>query len=172
MNAPIRVSDVEVTAPPIKIFTACAEKYALSCAFGEMDIQDAVEGLQSYADWSGLVVELGQDRVQDILAAAFIWAREEADSDEADDTLDSDYAAQIVRQWEMADSRDRWRHTGELPPAPEAIPGPTSRPPRVPQSTIDAFKYVVGLGDPDLLARWLRDHSDVSAALLKEVGSC
>ena len=28
------------------------------------------------------------------------------------------YAEQLVRQWEIADPRDRWRHTGEkAPPA-------------------------------------------------------
>jgi hypothetical protein len=28
------------------------------------------------------------------------------------------YAEQLVRQWELADPRDRWRHTGEpTPPA-------------------------------------------------------
>jgi hypothetical protein len=30
---------------------------------------------------------------------------------------------------------------------------------RTPQATIDAFKYLVALGDAERLARWLRDHS-------------
>jgi hypothetical protein len=161
MNAP----------PPIKIFTACAEKYALSCAFGEMDIQAAVEGLQSYAEASGLVAELGHDRVQDILAAAFIWAREEAD-----DTIDSDYAAQLVRRFELNDLRDAWQHTGDRPPADDVrnsdISGkPANKPQRrgPPQSTVDAFKYVVSLGDAEYLAKWLRDHSDVAPVLLKQL---
>jgi hypothetical protein len=26
------------------------------------------------------------------------------------------YVEDLVRQWELADPRDRWRHTGEAPP--------------------------------------------------------
>jgi hypothetical protein len=146
-------------APPIKILTACAEKWALQCAFGEMDIPAAVDGLQYYAE-RGLVAELGQDRIQDIIAAAFVWAREVVDTevyDEADDTVGPGYAADIVRQWELADARDRWRHTGEAPPAIEISPA-TKPAYRTPQSTIDAFWCVVRSDDPDLIARWLAGH--------------
>ena len=81
----------------------------------------------------------------------------------------------IMRQWELADPRDAWRHAGE--PAPPAsvrnsdISGrPPSRPQprRTPQATIDAFWYVVRLDDPDRLARWLADHK-ADAAYLHEV---
>lgn len=58
----------------------------------------------------------------------------------------------------------------ELSPSTETVPAVLARPMRVPAATVDAFKYVVGLGDPEYLARWLRDHSDVAQALLKEVG--
>jgi hypothetical protein len=154
-------------APPIKILTACAEKYALQCAFGEMDIQDAVDGLHAYAERSDLVAELGQDRVQDIIAAAFIWASEIIDA-EGDDTIGPGYAADIVRQWELADARDRWRHTGEAPPAavemlPAAKPTYTT-----PQSVVDAFWCVMQSGDADYLSRWLIDHP-LDASHLKKV---
>lgn len=162
--------------PPIKIFTACAEKYALSCVFGEADIQDAVDGLQSFAVASGLVAELGQDRVQDILAAAFIWACDVAEADEVDDPGYPDYAARLVHQWELDDLRDSWKYTGDRPPADDIRNSNISEksaqnPPRkrLPQSTIDAFKYVVSLGDAEYLARWLRDHSDVAPTLLKQL---
>lgn len=80
--------------------------------------------------------------------------------------------AEIVRSMEMNDPRDRWRHTGELPPnVVELRPSPRSKP-RVPQSTTDAFNYVLGLGDPERLSAWLRDHSDVAADLLKGAGLC
>jgi hypothetical protein len=88
------------------------------------------------------------------------------------DLIRQEEIAAIVERWELADPRDRWRHTGEPRPRTVGASATTRGKPRVPQSTIDAFKYVVSLGDPDHLARWLRDHSDVSAALLKEVGSC
>jgi hypothetical protein len=84
--------------------------------------------------------------------------------------------AAIVRDMELNDPRDRWKHTGEAPPPPENVHysdilhGPAStRPRHVPQSTIDAFKYVVALGDPEYLARWLRDHSDVAATLMEGI---
>jgi hypothetical protein len=153
-------------APPIKILAACSEKYALLCAFGEMDPETAVDGLQYYAERSGLVAELGQDRVQDILAAAFIWAREAIDG-EAHDIVGPGYAADIVRQWELADARDRWRHTGEAPPAIEISPA-TKPAYRTPQSTIDAFFCVVRSDDPDLIAHWLADHP-ADAAHLHEI---
>jgi hypothetical protein len=80
--------------------------------------------------------------------------------------------AAIVRRWELADVRDRWKHTGEQPPAIVDAPPVLRKKPRVPRSTADAFKHVAALGDPDRLARWLRDHSDVAADLLKEVAEC
>jgi hypothetical protein len=40
-------------------------------ANGELDLHDAVDQLQETAEASGLVVELGQDRVQQLLASAF-----------------------------------------------------------------------------------------------------
>jgi hypothetical protein len=80
--------------------------------------------------------------------------------------------AAIVRRCELADIRDRWKHTGEKPPAIVDVPPALRSKPRVPRSTADAFKHVAALGDPDRLARWLRDHSDVAADLLKEVAEC
>lgn len=85
-------------------------------------------------------------------------------------------ANDLVRQWEMRDPRDRWRHTGEVPP-PETVRNSdigtktaTARLPyRTPQSTIDEFLYVVGLKDPPRLAAWLRAHPRDSAMLLKLV---
>jgi hypothetical protein len=144
MNAPLRNTAIqaeEISPPPIKIFIACAEKYALSCAFGEMDAQTAVDCLQSYAECAGLSAELGQDRIQDIMAAAFIWAGE------VDDTVSSDYAGQIVRRWELADPRDRWQHTGEAPPSAPSAESLAVRPYRTPQSTIDAFWCAASAGD-------------------------
>lgn len=157
-----------MSAPaPIKILTACAEKYALCCVSGEMEIQWAVDMLQNFAEQRGLVVELGQDKVQDVIATAFIWARAFAAADEAEEeNLPSDYASQLLMQWELADPRDRWRWTGELPPAPEVVPiaRPACRPA---QSTVDAFRIVLAEGDPERLAVWLRNHPDDAPLLLE-----
>ena len=75
-------------------------------------------------------------------------------------------AADLVAQWELADPRDAWRHTGEKRPRPE-VGIPTSQPYRTPQATIDAFWYVVRLNDPQRLAAWLDYHPHDAAFLLK-----
>jgi hypothetical protein len=67
-------------------------------------------------------------------------------------------AADLVRQWELADPRDRWRHTGEPPPKILTAPKPSPRPYSTPDSVIDAFWYVVGLNDPDRIKVWLANH--------------
>ncbi|WP_157644369.1 hypothetical protein [Bradyrhizobium sp. WSM2793] len=152
---------------PIKILTACAEKYALCCVSGEMEMQWAVDMLQNFAEQRGLVAELGQDKIQDVIAAAFIWARSLAAADEAEvEDLPSDYASQLVMQWELDDKRDRWKWTGELPPAPEVMP--IEKPAyHTPQSTVDAFLFALSAGDPDRLAVWLRNHVDDAPAFAR-----
>jgi hypothetical protein len=82
--------------------------------------------------------------------------------------------AAIVQRLELADPRDAWRQTGAPPPEEfrnSDLSGKLANPSRhcIPQSTVDAFKYVVGRGDPSRLSIWLQDHSNVAAALLGEV---
>jgi hypothetical protein len=76
-----------------------------------------------------------------------------------------------VREIELADPRDCWKHTGEAPPTAAFRNGdsqvhqmlhltpapirPRSSPPR---SVVDAFWHLCRLGDPDHLARWLAEH--------------
>jgi hypothetical protein len=74
-------------------------------------------------------------------------------------------ASDLVAQWEHDDPRDAWRHTGDLAPPANvrnsditAKPANGPKPYRTPKSTIDAFWYVVRLGDPERLAAWLDDH--------------
>jgi len=66
----------------------------------------------------------------------------------------------------MADPRDRWRHTGELPPAvvPESSP---KKEYRTPQATIDAFFGWVVRQDQTYQARWLAEHPRDEAYLRK-----
>jgi hypothetical protein len=70
--------------------------------------------------------------------------------------------AAMVKQWELADPRDRWKHTGEPAPPPEVRNGPADplprrepKPYRTPQETADAFLYLVSLGEPERLDAWL-----------------
>ncbi len=166
MNAPLQTSEIHVLGG-LDEFAECCEIQVWFCANGWASLHTALDNLQRLAERWLLINEYGQDAVQALMADAFA-PREAGPEIE----LPPDYAASIARQWELADPRDRWRHTGELPPAPEVIPTTTLRSTRVPSSTVDAFKYVASLGDPEHLAHWLRDHSDVAAALLKEVGPC
>ena len=76
-------------------------------------------------------------------------------------------AADLIAQWERADPRDRWRHTGEHPARTIETPRAAAQPYQTPQSTVDAFWYVVRLDDPDYLARWLEQHPLDASALCK-----
>src|SRR4051794_20068901 len=107
------------------------ETRALIRAFLEYEHQfehlaDAIDPLQKSAEQSGLVAAIGQDEVQRLIAAPFqrfraiVAAEIEAEfAPTLAPKLPSDYAAQLVMSWELDDPRDRWRWTGELPPAPE-----------------------------------------------------
>src|SRR5882672_11400846 len=74
-------------------------------------------------------------------------------------------AADLVRQWELADPRDVWRHMGDAPP-PASVrnstigekPAKAQRPYRTPQSTVDAFWHVVREGNTEKLESWLANH--------------
>lgn len=115
---------------------------------------DAVDCIQRHAELWGVVDAFGQDKVQAAMAAAFAPAPE----------IPSGYAYQLVRGWELADSRDRHRWTGEMPPASQPAPEwPPRRPYATPQSAIDAFFVVHGTGDANRLSNWLTAHPrDVS----------
>lgn len=162
MNAPAKVLVGEALQDAIWLL----ETRALIRAYLEYEHQyerlaDAVDPLQEFADTSGLAAALGQDEVQRLIAEPFERFRNivaveiAAEQQEPAPDLPSDYAQRLVRDWEMADSRDRWRHTGELPPP--ARQEPAKRPLPIPQTTIEAFNYVLGLGDADSLRHWLRD---------------
>jgi len=59
------------TVDPVLAFTARCEARALLVATGDLDLHEAVDGLQAAAVASGLVAALGQDSVQAIMADAF-----------------------------------------------------------------------------------------------------
>jgi hypothetical protein len=64
-----------VRPTPLDIFFECVEARACLYRAGEMDLHEAVDGLQEHAERHGVVAEIGQDAVQEIMAAAFRRAR-------------------------------------------------------------------------------------------------
>lgn len=56
---------------PLDVFFKCVEARAWLYSADEMDLHEAVDGLQEHAERHGVVSEIGQDAVQDIMAAAF-----------------------------------------------------------------------------------------------------
>jgi hypothetical protein len=74
-------------------------------------------------------------------------------------------AADLLAQWELADPRDRWKHTGEAAPSASVrnsdisgTPANAPRPYRPAASSIEAFLFVARNYDAAVLARWLDDH--------------
>ena len=60
-----------------EVFAALCYARANLFAVGEYNLQKAVDELQTWAWASGLVAEIGQDQVQQIMAAAFSAVRED-----------------------------------------------------------------------------------------------
>lgn len=124
---------------------------------GWVPLQNAADNLQLLAEHAGYVEALGPDEVQRLMSEAFAPVLD----------LPSDYASQLVMQWELNDPRDRWRWTVEMPPKPGSQPAwPARKPYATPQSVIDAFFVVMESGDQDRIAAWLRNHPDDVPALL------
>jgi hypothetical protein len=48
-------------------------------------------------------------------------------------------AADLMKRWELADPRDRWRHTGEPHPKASVIPNARPEPYCTPASVVDEF---------------------------------
>jgi hypothetical protein len=61
----------------LEVFIARAEARALLWQAGQLDLYDAVDELQHTAVRDGLVAELGQDAVQEIMVAAFTTVRDD-----------------------------------------------------------------------------------------------
>ena len=128
-------------------FRECAAIYADMHLRGWITLQNAVDNVQQLGEMWGLIEDIGQDEVQAEMAFAFMAA----------DLVPSDHVASTLVRWELADPRDRWKHTGELPPHPEPAP-PVLRAYHTPQSTVDAFWFLARQGNADALSAWLADH--------------
>jgi hypothetical protein len=64
--------EIEHAQPePLDVLKVRAEARAYLVAIGDLELADAVDGLQDYAMQSGLVARLGQDLVQTVISCAF-----------------------------------------------------------------------------------------------------
>src|ERR1700693_1259084 len=95
MNAPARVSDLAPLGD-VDDFVECCDTDAWFVANGWISVLTAADNLQNLAERWGLIEEIGQDAVQVIMADAF--APREA---EPEIEFPTDYAADLVRQWEL-----------------------------------------------------------------------
>ena len=59
------------TPTSLDMFWARCEARARLYSIGEMDLHEAVDGLQEHAERHGVIAELGQDAAQSILSEAF-----------------------------------------------------------------------------------------------------
>jgi hypothetical protein len=65
------LDQVRASVSPLEMFKLRCEARSYLCSAGEMNLAEAVDGLQNAAVSSGLVAEIGQDRVQEIIAREF-----------------------------------------------------------------------------------------------------
>jgi hypothetical protein len=127
MNAP---APAQPSLPAVGVLELRAETRAFLWSVCQMEMDEAVDALQAYAERSGLLDQIGQDAVQAIIAAPFGHYRKLIEPVEPE----------------------------AVPLQPKPEPEAPRRSHRTPQSTIDAFWYVVQLGDADYLTGWLAQH--------------
>jgi hypothetical protein len=117
----------------LEVFSARAEARALLWQAGQLDLHDAVDELQHTAVRDGLVAELGQDAVQEIMVAAFTTVREPLRPPGVEVNTD-----------------DNWQTLGQS--AARVVE-------KLAAATIMAAEYLVQQGDAERLRNWLDRHS-------------
>jgi hypothetical protein len=164
MNAPVKVKAARSLNDLRDFFVDVCESRAHLFANGVLTLHEAVDEVQAIAVRTGLVEMIGQDEVQEIMVGAAPLAPDLAEACEAEIML---RAGDLVRRWELDDPRDRWRHTGEPPPAAHPRAAPLRVPSAPAQSTIDAFFYLAQQQDAERLSRWLAARPMDAPALYK-----
>jgi hypothetical protein len=125
----------------LEVFIARAEARALLWQAGAVDLHGAVDELQAAAVRDGLVAELGQDRVQELMVEAFAPVRDDlavrnltADDDESEPADD----AAVLNLTGTDDTQAR----GDVPIA-----------------TLWAAEYLIQQGNAERFRDWLDRHS-------------
>ena len=71
MNARPRLDGGSKLADPLDVLIVRSQVHAYLVSVCAADLHDSVDTLQQYAIDSGLIETLGQDRIQELLSAAF-----------------------------------------------------------------------------------------------------
>ena len=159
MNAHVSIP-VEAAAVEARFADLCDNRSMLYVE-GALTLQEAVDECHGYSVLSGLIDCVGQDHAQHIMAVAF-----------AAPDLFARHRASQFRNWRhraamgLADSRDRWKWTGEAPPPPDDMPIAPRRSYRTPEAVEQEFWHIASR-EPDRLAAWLADHPADEAHLFK-----
>jgi hypothetical protein len=161
MNAPVLVKAARSVDELHQFFADLCDNRAELHAGGILTLHEAVDELQAFASLSGLVEAISQQSVQETMAFASDVGM--SDVGEYESCV---RAENLVKQWELSDSRDRWRWTGEPRPAPQPNPTPRRAPYAPPQSTVEAF-FFLARQEAHCLARWLAAHPTDAPALYK-----
>jgi len=162
MNASVKAEFGTKLADPIEVLVCRAQTRAFLWHHDQMSKQEAVDGLQAFADDARLAGTLGPDAVQEIIAEPFkrICDLDGPERIPLSPALEFGPCDDLLRRWELADPRDRWKHTGEAPPSDavrNSIAPAAPQPYRTPESTIQAFWYVLSLDDENYLNCWLAE---------------
>jgi hypothetical protein len=156
MNAPLLMPETAASLGDIDDFTECCQVHAWYYAEGWISLQTAVDNLQNLAERWALIAEIGQDAVQELIAASFDHFGALPTVADVLTEYDRLEIARRIERWEAADAK-----RARVP----SMPVRCSNQPA--SSTIAAFKYVVALGNAVHLAKWLSDHAADAPALLE-----
>jgi hypothetical protein len=148
---------------PLEQLQARAWAVATAFALGKIDLITAVDRLQDYAFGRGLIDELGQDAVQQIISEAFAPARRirlVVDQDEYAGLTPS-----FARLCRKADAATGARPMLEdIPIARHGVPTASTLQriyerglKRPAATTVAAAAYLVRIGDPARLEQWLME---------------
>jgi hypothetical protein len=159
MNAHVSIP-VDAAAIEARFADLCDNRAVLYIE-GVLDLHEAVDECHGYAVLSGVIDRIGQDETQHVMAVAFAAPDLLPDIEQVNFEI-----GDIVRRWELADSRDRWKWTGEAPPPPDDMPIAPRRSYRTPEAVEQEFWHIAS-HEPDRLAAWLADHPADEAHLFK-----
>jgi hypothetical protein len=176
--APAPADHVEVGeshVDPVEAFVARASARATLYAAGEISLHEAVDQLQHDAVRDGLVDRIGQDRVQQIMAAAFAAVQLSDEISESSDTSSAAWAAAAAAYHRKRDGRqliieiepERLTRARRLLGDSVSLERTwaqlnTRAPGDVPTSVLQAAEFLLQQKDPARFKAWLAGRSHES----------